>query len=119
MIKRTFHTSISVFKGTKSSKEWLKRQRTDPYVQKRQADGYRARSAYKLIEMNEKFDGNLLLGHGSVVLECGAAPGAWTQVAVEEVNAEGLYNAKSPRGNNFEYLINVLLPASNYKHLKL
>ena len=84
-------------KSSNSSKEWLSRQRSDHYVKKRLADGYRARSAYKLIEMNEKYHGKLL-GPGSVVLECGAAPGAWTQVAVEEVNAKGQHHLESPKG---------------------
>ena len=98
MIKRSFHTCTCLCKNSGSSKEWLRRQRTDHYVKKRLADGYRARSAYKLIEMNEKYHGKLLRP-GSVVLECGAAPGAWTQVAVEEVNAEGHHYKESPKGN--------------------
>ena len=100
MIRRSFHNGTYLCKNSNSSKEWLRRQRSDHYVAKRQADGFRARSAYKLIEMQEKFDGKLLLGHGAVVLECGAAPGAWTQVAVQEVNANGLYHEKSPKGKN-------------------
>ena len=55
------------------------RQRNDPYVKMAQAEGYRARSAYKLIEINQRF-GNRLLTTGMAVMECGCAPGAWTQV---------------------------------------
>ena len=98
MIRRSFHNCIYLYKSSNSSKEWLSRQRSDHYVKKRLADGYRARSAYKLIEMNEKYR-EKLLSPGSVVLECGAAPGAWTQVAVEEVNAKGQHHLESPRGN--------------------
>ena len=65
------------------SKRWVQRQRSDPYVKQSQVDGYRARSAYKLIEMNEKLH---FLPAGAVVIECGARPGAWTQVAVEKVS---------------------------------
>ena len=83
MHRRAFHNCVSLYKGSNSSKEWLRRQRTDHYVAKRHAEGYRARSAYKLLEMNEKYNGTLLMGPGAVVLECGAAPGAWTQVAVD------------------------------------
>ena len=57
MHRRAFHSSVSLYRGS-SSKEWLQRQRTDPYVAKRHAEGYRARSAYKLLEMNEKYNQN-------------------------------------------------------------
>ena len=57
------------------------RQRNDPYVKMAQAEGYRARSAYKLIEINQRF-GNRLLTTGMAVMECGCAPGAWTQVTL-------------------------------------
>ena len=101
MIRRSFHASVSMSKKGTSSMEWLKRQHNDPYVHKCQADGYRARSAYKLIEMNEKYNSKLLVGPGAVVMECGAAPGAWTQVVAEAVNAGGNYNnqKKLPSGN--------------------
>ena len=89
---RTLHSSVSLYRGSSSSKQWLQRQRTDPYVAKRHAEGYRARSAFKLLEMNEKYNQSILLGPGAAILECGAAPGAWTQVAAEEVNAHGKYN---------------------------
>lgn len=100
MIRRSFHASVSMSKKSTSSIEWLKRQHNDPYVRKCQADGYRARSAYKLIEMNEKYNSKLLIGPGAVVMECGAAPGAWTQVVAEAVNAGGNYNnqKKLPSG---------------------
>jgi len=91
MIRRGFHATISLNKKGTSSTEWLRRQRNDSYVQKSKADGYRARSAYKLIEMNQKYNRKLLGGPGAVVMECGAAPGAWTQVAAEAVNAGGYY----------------------------
>jgi len=62
---------------TAQSARWLERQLNDPYVHKARADGWRARSAYKLIELDEKF--NLIPNHGRVV-DLGAAPGGWTQV---------------------------------------
>ena len=101
MIRRCFHAGASMNKTSTSSREWMKRQHNDPYVRKCKADGYRARSAYKLIEMNEKYNSKLLCGPGAVVMECGAAPGAWTQVAAEAVNAGGNYNnqKKLPSGN--------------------
>lgn len=60
----------------KSSVAWLQRQASDPYVARAQKDGYRARAAYKLIEMNEKFH---FLKNNQVVVDLGAAPGSWTQ----------------------------------------
>ena len=62
-----------------SSDAWLKRHVSDPYVARAQRDGYRARSAYKLIEINKNARPRLLRP-GDTVVECGAAPGAWTQV---------------------------------------
>ena len=100
IIRRWFHSSIIVSKQrSTSSTEWLRRQRNDVYVHKSRSEGYRARSAYKLIEMNEKYGGKLLIGPGAAVMECGAAPGAWTQVATKAVNAGGKYEEKSPAGN--------------------
>ena len=60
----------------KSSVAWLQRQAADPYVARAHKDGYRARAAYKLIEMNEKFH---FLKNGQVVVDLGAAPGSWSQ----------------------------------------
>lgn len=63
-----------------SSSRWLQRQARDPFARKRRADGYRARSAYKLLELNRQ---DRLMRKGSRVLDLGAAPGGWTQVALE------------------------------------
>ena len=65
-----------------SSKRWLERQKKDIYVQMALKDGFRARSAYKLKEIDQKFH---ILKPGSVAVECGAAPGAWTQVMVKRI----------------------------------
>ncbi len=65
----------------KSSVAWLQRQAADPYVARAQKEGYRARAAYKLIEMNEKFK---FLKNGQVVVDLGAAPGSWTQYVMRE-----------------------------------
>lgn len=62
---------------TASSTRWLQRQLNDPYVKKAKAEGYRSRAAYKLIELDERFD--LLKGVNAVV-DLGVAPGGWTQV---------------------------------------
>jgi 23S rRNA (uridine2552-2'-O)-methyltransferase len=68
-----------------SSTKWLFRQLNDPYVVQSKEDGYRSRAAYKLIEINEKFN---FLRPGNIVIDLGAAPGGWTQVAVEKVKVK-------------------------------
>jgi len=63
-------------KKNKISKNWVNKQRRDTYVRQSKVDGYRARSAYKLIEINEKFK---IFKGGMCVLDIGAAPGSWSQ----------------------------------------
>lgn len=65
-----------------SSARWLERQLNDPYVAAAKAEGMRSRAAYKLIQMNEELD---FLRAGQKIIDLGAAPGGWTQVAVEIV----------------------------------
>ena len=65
-------------KKNKISKNWVNKQRRDIYVRQSKVDGYRARSAYKLIEINEKFK---IFKGGMYVIDIGAAPGSWTQYA--------------------------------------
>src|SRR5579864_3288148 len=79
---RTLKTRVKTAKKRKiSSTLWLQRQLNDPYVQRAKAEGYRSRAAYKLIELDEKFR---FLKPGQNVLDLGAAPGGWTQVAVKK-----------------------------------
>ncbi|WP_341750922.1 RlmE family RNA methyltransferase [Candidatus Tisiphia endosymbiont of Sialis lutaria] len=68
-----------------SSKEWLERQLNDPYVAKAKLDGYRSRSAYKLLEIHEKFN---LLKPGMKLVDLGAAPGGWSQVAAKIIKSD-------------------------------
>ncbi|HWA00100.1 MAG TPA: RlmE family RNA methyltransferase [Caulobacterales bacterium] len=63
-----------------SSRQWIERQLNDPYVQKAQREAWRARSAFKLIELDEKFG---FLKKGARVVDLGAAPGSWAQVALK------------------------------------
>ena len=63
-------------KKNKISKNWVNKQRRDTYVRQSKVDGYRARSAYKLIEINEKFK---IFKGGMCVIDIGAAPGSWSQ----------------------------------------
>jgi 23S rRNA (uridine2552-2'-O)-methyltransferase len=68
-----------------SSTQWLERQLNDPYVSEAKRLGYRSRAAFKLMELDDRFR---LLRPGLSVVDLGAAPGGWTQVAVERVRAE-------------------------------
>ena len=73
---------VKTAKGRKtSSSRWLQRQLNDPYVVMARREGYRSRAAYKLIELNEKYG---FLKKGMKVVDLGAAPGGWSQVAVKE-----------------------------------
>lgn len=72
---------------TVSQVKWLQRQLNDPYVKRAQLEGFRGRAAFKILELNEKF--NFLLP-GSKVVDLGCAPGGWSQVAVDLVNALGV-----------------------------
>lgn len=73
---------IKTAKGRKiSSIKWLQRQLNDPYVQQAKKDGYRSRAAYKILEIDEKVHA---LKKGQVVVDLGAAPGGWCQVAVQK-----------------------------------
>jgi 23S rRNA (uridine2552-2'-O)-methyltransferase len=67
-----------------SSKLWLERQLNDPYVAQAKRDGYRSRAAYKMIEIDDK---HRLLKQGQVVVDLGAAPGGWSQVAAKRVGS--------------------------------
>jgi 23S rRNA (uridine2552-2'-O)-methyltransferase len=71
---------------TKSSNEWLRRHVNDPFVKQAQLDGYRSRSAYKLIELNEK---DRLIKPGMRIMDLGSAPGGWSQVAGKLVGKNG------------------------------
>ena len=67
-------------KKNKISKNWINKQRRDVYVRQSKVDGYRARSAYKLIEIDEKFK---IFKGGLSVIDIGAAPGSWSQYALK------------------------------------
>jgi len=69
---------------TASSTRWLERQLNDPYVARASAEGFRARSAFKLIEMDDRYH---LLAPGKRVVDLGAAPGGWSQVAAARVRS--------------------------------
>jgi 23S rRNA (uridine2552-2'-O)-methyltransferase len=69
-----------------SSKLWLERQLNDPYVAQAKREGYRSRAAFKLVEIDDKYH---LLKPGMTVIDLGAAPGGWSQVAAKRVGSAG------------------------------
>ncbi|XP_066583103.1 rRNA methyltransferase 2, mitochondrial [Prorops nasuta] len=69
-----------------SSQLWLTRQFRDPYVEKAKQENYRCRSAFKLLEIQERFN---IFEPGKTVVDLGAAPGSWSQVAVKYTNSQG------------------------------
>jgi 23S rRNA (uridine2552-2'-O)-methyltransferase len=76
----------SANKRSLSSKIWLERQLNDPYVARAKREGYRSRAAFKLLEIDEKYN---LLKPGQRVVDLGAAPGGWAQIAARKVGAKG------------------------------
>ncbi|MSP67851.1 MAG: RlmE family RNA methyltransferase [Alphaproteobacteria bacterium] len=83
---RPLKVRVRTAKGRRlSSTLWLERQLNDPYVQQARKDGYRSRAAYKLLELDERFK---ILRPGARVIDLGAAPGGWTQAAVERTRAD-------------------------------
>ena len=73
-------------KKTVSQTRWLARQLNDPYVARAKREGWRSRAAFKLIEIDDKYK---LLKPGARVVDLGAAPGGWSQVAVKRIGAKG------------------------------
>ena len=73
-------------KRSLSSQKWLERQLNDPYVARAKREGYRSRAAYKLLEIDEKFH---ILKPGQKIVDLGAAPGGWSQIAAKKVGPKG------------------------------
>jgi 23S rRNA (uridine2552-2'-O)-methyltransferase len=90
--QRDLRVKVKTARGRKlSSTLWLERQLNDPYVKRAQADGYRGRAAYKILELDDKFR---FLVPGARVVDLGCAPGGWCQVAVKRINALGKRQGK-------------------------
>ena len=92
-------------KKNKISKNWVNKQRRDTYVKQSKVDGYRARSAYKLIEIDEKFK---IFKGGISVIDIGAAPGSWSQYATKTAKSGRLISIDlkkmEPIGNTVQIL---------------
>ncbi len=93
--QRDLKVKVKTARGrTNSSTRWLQRQLNDPYVARAQAEGYRGRAAFKIMELDDKLN---FLVPGARVVDLGCAPGGWMQVAVPRVNALG-EDPKKPVG---------------------
>lgn len=93
--QRDLKIKVKTARGRKlSSTRWLERQLNDPYVRQAKVDGYRGRAAYKILELDDKYG---FLTPGARVVDLGAAPGGWAQVAVRRINADGA-TASKPQG---------------------
>jgi 23S rRNA (uridine2552-2'-O)-methyltransferase len=82
---RSLKTRVNARQRSLSSTLWLARQLNDPYVARAKREGFRSRAAYKLIEIDERYH---FLKTGQRIVDLGAAPGGWSQVAVRKVDAE-------------------------------
>lgn len=88
------HSFLKSFRGmdstpmkrTKTSKAWMQEHVNDPYVQRAKTEGYRSRAAFKLMEIDDR---DRLLRPGMIVVDLGAAPGSWSQVALRRVGTAG------------------------------
>ena len=91
--QRDLKVKVKSARGRKlSSTLWLQRQLNDPYVKRAQAEGYRGRAAFKILEVDDRYR---FLVPGARVVDLGCAPGGWMQVAVPRVNALGEKKGKS------------------------
>ena len=87
---RNLKVKVNTAKGrTTSSTRWLQRQLNDPFVKEAKIQGFRSRSAFKLLEIDNKFN---LLKKGYNVLDLGSAPGGWCQVAAQKVGVKSSEN---------------------------
>ena len=82
--RRIHETVRGSRKRSESSRRWLERQLNDPYVHRAKAEGFRSRAAFKLLEIDEKYN---LLKPGARVVDLGAAPGGWSQVAARSAGS--------------------------------
>jgi len=94
---RQLKTRVKKTRLKNSSRRWLERHLNDPYVHRANAEGMRSRAAYKLIEINEKYK---ILAPGMKVVDLGAAPGGWCQIAAQVVKSK----PESPSVVGIDYL---------------
>lgn len=78
-------------KKNKSNASWVHAHINDPYVKMAQKDGYRARAAYKLKEIDDEYH---LIKSGMVIVDLGSTPGSWSQIAREKLSSKGVLNGR-------------------------
>ena len=91
-------------KKNKISKNWVNKQRRDTYVKQSKVDGYRARSAYKLIEINEKFK---IFKNGMSIIDLGASPGSWSQYIARSVKSGRLVSIDIKKMETIDDIIQI------------
>lgn len=84
---RIKHTKVTKGSRSISSRRWLERQLNDEFVQQARDDGFRSRAAYKITEIDEKFK---IFKNANVIIDLGAAPGGWSQVAAKRTNKNAI-----------------------------
>ena len=117
-IVRNLKVTVKTAKGRRvSSTRWLQRQLNDPYVQLAKLEGYRSRAAYKLLEIHEKYK---LFSKGQRVVDLGAAPGGWSQVAAQKTSAEKIWGGKVLAIDllSMEYILGVTSMQCDFLSLK-
>ncbi|MBC6406690.1 MAG: RlmE family RNA methyltransferase [Rhodobacteraceae bacterium] len=113
---RDLKVRVKTAKGRKpGSTRWLQRQLNDPYVKRAQAEGYRSRAAFKLMELDDRFG---FLQAGARVVDLGCAPGGWSQVALQRVNALG-QRAGLPEGRVLGFDVQEVAPIAGLAFQRL
>ena len=92
-------------KKNRISKNWINKQKRDIYVRKSQIDGYRARSVYKLIEIEEKFK---IFKNGNSIIDLGASPGSWSQYVAKTVKSGRLVSIDLKKMEEIENTIQIV-----------
>ena len=114
--KRLLTTRLKTALGrTTSSQRWLERQLNDPYVAAAKAQGWRSRAAFKLIQMNQRYK---ILKPGMRVVDLGAVPGGWSQVAAKEVRAGEAHLNRKGGGMVVAVDINPMEPIAHVEFLQ-
>ena len=103
-------------KKNKISKNWVNKQRRDTYVRQSKVDGYRARSAYKLKEIDEKFR---IFKGGMSVIDIGAAPGSWSQYVAKAVKSGNIISIDLREMENIENTLQIKGDFTEINHQKM
>lgn len=99
-----------------TAQKWLMRQMKDPYVRLARQEDYRCRSAFKLLEIDKKYD---IIKPGNIVIDCGAAPGSWTQVALQKINGQFFFPDNQSKNKNEKQTKSELIVIHMYNYVCL